>query len=59
MSYQEKYLKYKKKYLELKGGAGLDKLPEELINEILSSQKNCKKLIKAVPINRQTIKTVD
>jgi hypothetical protein len=41
MSYQDKYLKYKNKYLELKG-AGFDKLPDVLSNEIIvSSQGNC------------------
>ena len=60
MTYQEKYLKYKKKYLELKGGADLDELPEVLINEVISSsQNNCKDLIKAVPINKKTINAVD
>ena len=59
MTYQEKYLKYKKKYLELKG-AGFDDLPEELIDEIIvSSQGNCKDLIKAVPVNKQTINAVN
>ena len=33
MSYQEKYLKYKKKYLELKG-AGLNDLHSDVLDNI-------------------------
>ena len=59
MTYQEKYLKYKKKYLELKGGAGFHDLPDVLINEIVSSQGNCKDFFKDLPVNRQTINAIN
>jgi hypothetical protein len=63
MTYQEKYLKYKKKYLELKG-AGLDKLPDVLNNEIVSSdgnifsQRNCKDVIGSL-VTKQAINAVN
>ena len=55
MSYQEKYLKYKLKYLMLKGGVIPNKLPSALVNEI-SSFIDCKDMIKSLPLD---IKDID
>jgi hypothetical protein len=54
MSYQDKYLKYKQKYLMLKGGVSPDKLPSALINKI-SSFTDCNDIIKSLPLNIKDI----
>ena len=58
MTYQEKYLKYKKKYLELKG-AGLNELPSDVLDKIIlytKDKENCKDIFK--DINRPTFNAI-
>lgn len=54
-SYYQKYLKYKKKYLDLKGGYGGQKLPS-LSNIPKVTEEERKKLIEQIKITNENIK---
>ena len=59
MSFQNKYLKYKKKYVDLKNqiGGAIDTLPSDVMNNILESLTN-KEIINRCSLNKIDCQTV-